>query len=35
MKHVYDFFKKAEVLYMKNVVATISSFGGTPVVIEF
>ena len=24
-----------QVLYMKNAVATISSFGGTPVVIEF
>ena len=24
-----------QVFYMKNVVATISSFGGTPVVIEF
>lgn len=36
LRHMYDENDgNTQVLYMKNAVATISSFGGTPVVIEF
>ena len=36
LRHMYDENDgNTQVFYMKNVVATISSFGGAPVVIEF
>ena len=36
LRHMYDENDgNTQVFYMKNAVATISSFGGTPVVIEF
>ena len=36
LRHMYDENDgNTRVFYMKNVVATISSFGGAPVVIEF
>ena len=36
LRHMYDENDgNTQVFYMKNAVATISSFGGAPVVIEF
>ena len=36
LRHMYDENDgNTQVFYMQNAVATISSFGGTPVVIEF